>query len=211
MDTAAHSFRDAHAGTLVASVAIGAGAGWLLSGPLAAIALGVVCATITTVVIGARRMRGVGRALDGPAPDLSQLPAKQALAALSAATGGAGTFDSPAMRALEGVADKEDPNTALAEAIRVRNEFPRSPLVAAELSRRHAAVGNDDDAGRCASEAIALALDGGMNPMAAKLFKEFRDRREALTLSDAQRRRLAGAAETADDDSGAAWCRKDLD
>ncbi len=213
MDTAAHSFRDAHAGALLAAVVVGAGAGWALSGPLAAIGLAVVTATLTTIVIGARRMRGVGRALDGPSPDLSALPAKQALAALSAATGGAGSFDSPQMRALDAVAEKVegDPEGALAEADKVREQFPRSPLVTAELARRHDALGHHDDAGRWAAEAIRLALDGGMNPMAAKLLAEFRVHRSALRLDSARRARLAGASQTAGDESGARWCRQGLE
>jgi len=212
LDRTRSSTRDASTAYLFGAVVVGATLGWVISGPLLAIGLAIASATLTTIIVGARRMGDVGKALDGSGPDVSALPARQALAALSAATGGAGSFDSPQMRALEQVAKKaeSDPTGALTDVERLKDEFPRSPLVTAELARRCQAVGQEDAARRAASEAIVLALDGGMNPMAARLLAEFKDYRDGLALDDGQRQRLAGAAEASGDDSGAAWCRRAL-
>ena len=212
LDRTRSSTRDASTAYLFGAVVVGATAGWMISGALLAIGLGVAMATVTTVIVGARRMGDVGKALDGSGPDVSALPARQALAALSAATGAVGNFDSPQMKALEEVAKKADadPRGALTDVERLKDEFPRSPLVTAELARRCQAVGQEDAARRAAGEAIVLALDGGMNPMAARLLAEFRGYRDDLSLDDGQRRRLAGAAEASGDDSGAAWCRSAL-
>lgn len=204
------------ASLVVGAAVIGAATGWVTSGPFAAVAIGTGAAVAVGVVVAARRMRQVGKALDGPTPDVSQLPAKQALAALSAATGGSASFDSPQMRALDGVAAtaEHDPEAALREAERARDQFPRSPLVTAEVARRCTALERHDAAASNASDAIRLALDGGMNPMAAKLLAEFETYRDDFSLTTAHRERLAGAALAAGDVDAAAWCRahdKDAD
>ena len=199
-----------HVATLLGATVLGAVVGWWLGGAIVGVGLGLALGAVATITAIASRLGRVGTALDGPSPDLSQLQPKQVLATLSAMAGG-GQFDSPQMRALEVVEEKAktDPTAALGEARRVLVKYPRSPLVAAEVSRRYRAVNDETRASSAAADAIALALDGGMNPMAAKLLAEFKDDREQFKLSAEHRARLAGAARAAGDESGAAWCMAD--
>lgn len=211
MGHSAQTSGENHNAVVAAAWIGGTAVGWLLGGGVAAVLLGVATPAAVAIVLGARRARRFGAALDAPVPDVSALPGRQALAALAAATRDAANFDSPQLRALEKLDDDSggDPHRALALAEELMAEHRRSPLVTAEVARRHAAVGNTVQAQRHAGLSITLALDGGMNPMAAKLLAEFRAHRESFELSAAHRRRLAGAATANDDDSGAAWCREE--
>jgi len=200
-----------HVAVLLGATVLGGLVGWWLGGALVGVGLGLALGAAATVGAIANRLGRVATALDGPGPDLSELQPKQALATLSALAGG-GQFDSPQMRGLEVVAEKakDDPSAALGEARRLLVKYPRSPLVTAEVSRRYRAMNDETRACTAAADAIALALDGGMNPMAAKLLAEFKSDRDKFKLSAEHRARLAGAARAAGDDSGAAWCKADL-
>lgn len=198
------------AGTEILAVAfaVGGALGYWLGGVLVAIGLAVVASLLAGTAMAVRRMQRVGAALDS-GTDLSGLPPRQALAALGGATGAGAAFDSPQMRALEGITRKaeHDPQGALTDCEKLRDEFPRSPMVAGELSRRFRAVGREDAARRIGAEAIELALRGGMNPMAAKLLAELDDARSLLELSSDRWTQLAGAADAAGDEDAAQWCR----
>ena len=198
------------AGTEVLAVAfaVGGALGYWLGGVLVGIALAVGACVVAGTAMAIRRMQRVGAALDS-ATDLSGLPPRQALAALGGATGAGAAFDSPQMRALETIKNKaeRDPEGALTDCETLRDEFPRSPMVAGELSRRFRAVGREDAARRIGAQAIELALSGGMNPMAAKLLAELEDARDQLDLTPERWSQLAGAASAAGHEDAAQWCR----
>jgi hypothetical protein len=197
------------AGAFFVGSAIGGAAGGVVigtvSGIVAAFAVG-----IGLVVRGAKR---TATALDGPAPDIRGLEPKQALAVLGSVASGAGAnmldLESPQGRAVEEIRELAEraPPEALTLAHEQARRFPRSGLVRSELARQLLASGDDAVAAQTAGEAIQLALDGGSNPLAARLLVEFFAHRDALGLQPASLRRLAGAAEAGGHHEAAAWCR----
>jgi hypothetical protein len=82
------------------------------------------------------------------------------------------------------------PDAALERIEALRDDHPRSAAVWAELVRRHLAVGDSESAWQALDRALVLALDGGMNPLAARLAAEFPERQAHLDLDDAYRVRL---------------------
>ena len=73
--------------------------------------------------------------------------------------------------------------------------------------RLHGSAGREKDAHELASEAIRLALDGGMNPVAASFFEEFAPSRDHFDLDDHLLERLALALDARGSDELATWCR----
>ena len=76
----------------------------------------------------------------------------------------------------------------------------------AELARRKFALGRDAEALDSLGEALGCALDGGMNPMAARLFAEFAEHREALSLKERHYPQLARVLRSSGETDGADWC-----
>jgi hypothetical protein len=206
------------AGALVLVFVAAVALGWLIGGPVGAVAGGAIGA-FGGVVAGS--WRGVQRArsmLDVPRVDVRPLPPQQALAVMSAIAGsqsvlGGATFRSALLARLEEIREMapRDPREALLLASELSDDYPRSPAARGELARRLFAVGDCGAGIIAASEAIALALDGGMNPAAAALFDELGEHRETIVLRAAHLERLARVLENRDDRTGAAWCRARLE
>ncbi len=196
---------------LVAAFGIGGTVGYAAGSIVTATIGGLVSVCVVGVGIAIARARATATALDGPAPDLRGLEPKQALAVLgSVAQGNAAhslDLESPQGEAVEEIQATTDPVQALALAYRHVDKFPRSGLVRAELARQLLIKGDEEAARAAMAEAIAQALDGGSNPLAARLFVEFFEHRDALDLPPLSLRRLAGAVEAAGHPDAATWCR----
>jgi hypothetical protein len=195
------------AGAIVGG-AVGWGAGDVVGGTVGAL----LATCVLGVGLAIARVKTTATALDGPAPDLRGLDPKQALAVLGSVARGASThaldLESPQGQAVERArqAAQRDPAAGLSVARTIADEFPRSGLVRGELARQLFAHAHPEAPG-VAGEAIALALDGGSNPLAARLLVEFFEHRDALSLPDTSLPRLAGAAEAAGHADAARWCR----
>ena len=196
---------------LVAAFGIGGAVGYAAGGIVTATIGGLVGVCGVGVGLAIARARATATALDGPAPDLRGLEPKQALAVLGSVAQGAAThaldLDSPQGEAVEEIQRTNDPVQALALAYRHVEKFPRSGLVRSELARQLLVKGDEEAARAAMGEAIGLALDGGSNPLAARLLVEFFEHRDALDLPPASLRRLAGAVEAAGHPDEATWCR----
>lgn len=196
---------------LLGAFIVGGGIGFAVGGVVPATIGAIVGACTVGIGVALARIRATATALDSPVPDLRGLEPKQALAVLGSVASGAAAhsldLQSPQGQAVEEIEGTADPVQALALARRHVEKFPRSGLVRAELARQLLVKGDETAAREAMGESIALALDGGSNPLAARLLVEFFAHRDAFALPAASLRRLAGAAETAGHDDAASWCR----
>ncbi|WP_157595514.1 hypothetical protein [Plesiocystis pacifica] len=192
--------------------------GWTQNGPLGAM-LGVMLgaalgALIYTVV---RVSDHSNRIAEPSAPDVRELPPDQALQVLSAlmnaaasASESGASFSLGLLGEIAAARDKAskkgDIEGAIKELKRLAEEHPRSSAVSAELSRVHRMAGDEEAAKKAASEALYLALRGGMNGLALQLFAEF-DGAEELTLEGSYWEQLARILDHADKPEDAAKCR----
>lgn len=206
-------------GALVLAFVTGTAVGWAWGGPLGAFVGAAAGATAGIVAASWRRLQRVRRTLGGPGvPDVGALPPQRALAVMAAVSGGEAapgmaTFRSELLARLEEIRDQAGSNgqLALALARELSTEHPRNPAARAEVARLHLALGDTKAGVAAGAEAIALALDGGMNPTAAKLFEELEAHRDALRLTPRHRELLARVLDHRQDISGAAWCRAALE
>jgi hypothetical protein len=148
---------------------------------------------------------------DRPAPPLLELPPDQALTVLSAMVNRDGDGPSLASEVLTTLAaikdkSKEDLDGALVDAEDLRLKYPRSPAIAVELARLHQARGAEQSTAKAASEAITLALDGGMNSVAGRVFQDFEAARPALELEKRHWQALARVLEARELSEESAWC-----
>lgn len=176
-------------------------------------ALGVT----TTVAIGGfvRKIRAEDRTRNvESAPNLAGLAPGQALSVMGAMTGGesALSFKSELLSKLEEIDETlEDNPTAALEALEpFTADHPRSPAVHLRRARALRASEDTEAATQTVSHAIAFALDGGMNPMAAAIFVEFEAMRDQLTLEDRHMRTLGKALAQRGHAAEAQWCETRL-
>jgi len=193
----------------------GFGSGWAwgsLLGGLTGFVVGGLLGIMVTAVVGYSRAQASLR--EPPAAALETLPPDKALAVLSAAAGADrdGPGGSEVLSELDKIRSQAatNPGAALLRAEALRKKYPRSPAVAAQLARLHGSAGREDKAHGLAGESIRLALDGGMNPVAASLFEEFSPSREHLGLDAHLLERLALALDARGSDELATWCREQL-
>jgi hypothetical protein len=185
---------------------VGAGVGLMLAG------------CVATVLLALDRYRQHARSLDvveRSAATLAALPPQQALAVIDGmvAAGGRAGLRSELLRRVDGIVARSTagecgPEAAYVELLALRREHPRSPAVmhaAAELAR---ATGRLVEAQAHASEALRLALDGGMNPLAGRVFSAFADERERLQLERTHLQRLSAVMAHHGRDDLALWCRE---
>jgi len=191
------------------------GLGYLMGGIGGAFfaALGVT----TTVAIGGfvLKIRSEDRTRNvESAPNLAGLAPGQALSVMGAMTGGenALSFKSELLTKLEEIDETlEDQPAAALEALEpFASEYPRSPAVHLRRARALLGSGEPDTAAHAVSTAIAHALDGGMNPMAANIFVEFEGTREDLDLDDRHVRTLGKALAQRGHSAEAQWCESRL-
>ena len=214
MESADDELTGLAAGTVVLAFVGSALVGFIAAGPLGAF-LGAALAAFGGIMgVSRTRMLGTRRMLDEPRVDLRPLPPQQALAVLStlASPQGRATFRSALLARLDEIraVAPRDPHEALILARELSADHPRNPAARAELSRRLLAVGERRASLQVGSEALALALDGGMNPAAAALFDELAEHRDALVLAPHHLERLARVLEHHADPAGSAWCRARL-
>jgi hypothetical protein len=155
------------------------------------------------IVLNHSRTRREGRSF--PVHDLQGITPEQAASLLAATPSPSkGERAMPAFKsdivaqieqALEDT--KGEPRAALARIEQLRDTYPRSAAVWSELVRRRLAVDKRDDAWDALDRALVLALDGGMNSLAAKLAAEFPEGREHLDLGEERKARLERAIEAA--------------
>lgn len=187
--------------------------GYLASGPMVGVLGALGGALVGFAVYFSMRAISVHRSLeDAAAPQVLSLPPDQALNVLSAMVNGdAGRANlaSEVLTTLAAISERAqgDLEGAIVEAEELRREFPRSPAVPAELARLHRKRNAPMAAAACASQAITLALHGGMNAVAARTFAELDADRELLELQAREWEALARVLEVREDAEGAAWAR----
>jgi hypothetical protein len=183
--------------------------GFQVRGTLGALFGGLVATCISlggTAVIRAVRR---GDFKEERPMDLSGLDGRQSLAMLNQRVSSA---DGPSLRSevLDGIAAfetmaEDDFPSARAHAESLMQAYPRAPAIPAALARLFL----DRDQDRAASlttRSIRLALDGGMNRVAADVFTRWPiDRREDLDLPKGAWSRLARALRARDHDEAASW------
>lgn len=188
---------------------------FFVSGPMVGVLGALGGALVGLAVFFSARAIRLHRSLeDAPAPQVLSLPPDQALSVLSAmvnrgaGSGGAG-LASEVLSTLASISERaeSDLSGAIVDAEDLRVRFPRSPAVPAELARLHRKREAPQAAARCASEAIALAVNGGMNAVAARTYAEFEGQRDLLELAPREWEALARVLEARDDPDAAAWAR----
>ncbi|MBC8074246.1 MAG: hypothetical protein IAG13_38355 [Deltaproteobacteria bacterium] len=198
--------RDGHPlGSWISVMSIGASTvvGYVVGGWLLAIALFV----LVSAVVFMRALRRSPAMLREPeVPGLSELPPAQAIAVLSALRGP--QLQSALLTRIEQIerSAEHDARRALAALDEVLVDHPRS-VPALLLRARLQFELEQDDAAASWSRALALALDGGLNLLAARAFDRHVAHRERLVLDDAHLAGLAKALAAHGHHDHAAWCR----
>ena len=169
--------------------------------------LGAIGAAGTVVLVMWAR-RGQQGLREGASLDLNGLDPRQALGLMSAMHAGGGGFASPLLQELE-EATQQTANDAAGALSRLRTleaAHPRTPAVQAQLARCLLALDDNAAAHKSMARALALALDGGMNPSAAKLFAEFENYKAELALAPRHLAQLARVLRSVGDSDAADWC-----
>lgn len=190
---------------------ISGGLGYLWSGIGTAFfaALGV---TTTVAIVGfMRKIRSEDRTRNvESAPNLTGLAPGQALSVMGAMTGGDSplSFKSVLLTKLEQIDETlEDQPAAALDALKpFAAEHPRSSAVHLRRARALLASGETGAAANAVTTAIAHALDGGMNPMAAAVFVEFEALRDDLELEGRHLRAVGKALAQRGHSAQAQWC-----
>jgi hypothetical protein len=187
----------------VMSIAFAAVGGFMLGGWLLAI-FGFVAASSIVIMRALRRNRAL---LHEPeVPQLSELAPSQAMAVLSALKGRPLQSDALArIEELERIAEHA-PERALARTHELLAEQPRNVPLLCMCARLQFELDHDDAAATW-SRALGLALDGGLNGLAAREYDRHAGKRERLTLDRAHMLALAKALAARGLDDEAAWCR----
>ena len=185
-------------------------------GPMTAF-LGAAGGALTGfAILYAYRAVSLHKQLEGPPPpQVLSLPPEQALSVLSAMVnrdGGQPALASEVLEALAAVRERaeSDLDAAIVEAEELRGRHPRSPAIPAQLARLHREREADAASAAAASNAITLAVRGGMNSVAAKVYEEFVGLRERFELDTATWRGLARVLAARDQADAAAWCEEQL-
>ncbi|PRP93175.1 hypothetical protein ENSA5_44420 [Enhygromyxa salina] len=204
-------------------ISLGGGSllGWSYAGPLGGLlgvligaAIGALAFTIIRVRASAERLA------DPPAPDVRELPPDQAMQVLSALMTASASGSYTKLELSGGLLGEiakarsrfkgGDLDGALAKLRALAEEHPRSPAVPAEIARILAGEeGHESERRKAAASAISLALHGGMNRLAGKIYREVDElEREHLTLEAKDWERLAQVFTARDDEETAAACRR---
>lgn len=189
--------------------AVGMLLGVMLGGCIGALAFTVIRATAQ-----------VDQFAERPAPDVRELPPDQALQVLSALMVARGTGDDGAKTPELGggllkdiarardIAASGDLDGATAKLRALAEAHPRSPAVPAELARVRCEANDVEGARANTSRALQLALDGGMNKLAGRLFAELDpDDADHIELDPRAWSQLAKVAALAGNEAGAALCK----
>ena len=197
--------------------------GYRSAGPLGGLfgaLLGTAIAALTVTI--ARAMSAAGRYGERPAPDVRELPPEQAIEVLSAMMGAGasearGGQAAPDMggglltqiRKARARAAAGDLDGAAAKLRELADAHPRSPAAPAALARvLRGEDQHDAERRRWAGRAIALAIHGGMNRLAAQVFEELDEsEHDALELEDTQWRQLGKIFSARGDEANATRCR----
>lgn len=99
-----------------------------------------------------------------------------------------------------------DLDAAITEAEDLFTAYPGSAGVLAELAKLYRRGGRDDLATETAARAIALALNGGMSPVAVEAYRSFAAVREHLDLSAGSLAALSRALRFQGHEADADWC-----
>ncbi len=193
---------------------LGAGLGYVLGGIAGAFAGALGAATLSVVIYGYQRIKAGARSISSEqGPSIDGLSPSQALGLMSAVVARegqapGGVFKSELLTTLEEIRAKapEAPSWALEQTNGLLKKHPRSPAVHAELARQRFASGNTESGSESVHRAIGLALDGGANPLAASLFKEFRDHLDRGRFEDRHRTALARVLRAHGNAAGGDWC-----
>jgi hypothetical protein len=195
---------------VIASFVGGGALGFAAAGLAGAFAGSLGAALVCALFYGMSRMKQTGRLEHAPPPALDGLDPQQRMTVMTAMMGGgqSESFKSELLAKLEEAAAtaQDDPEDALAAVELLQDQHPRNPAVHAELARRHFALGNEAEALVSLADALGCALDGGMNPMAARLFSEFTEHRDALPLNRRHYPQLARVLRSRGESEGANWC-----
>lgn len=197
---------DAHPlGSWIAVMSIGFSTvvGYVTGGWLLALALFVL---VSSVVFMRALRRNQAMLREPEVPGLSELPPAQAIAVLSALRGP--QLQSALLTRIEQIerTAEHDARSGLAELDALLVEHPRS-VPALLLRARLQFELESDDAAESWSRALALALDGGLNLLAARAFDRHVAHRERLVLDRRHLEALAKALAAHGHDDDAAWCR----
>lgn len=193
------------------------GWGWSRTGTLGALlgALGgIVLGMLGHAAFRASRMH---RELQGPTPpSVAALPPEHAMNVLSAMVGSASdgpVLRSPLLDRIKAIraAAEGDVSGAISEAEDLRSEHPRSAAVHALLAELYRQEARLPASLECAAKAIELAIDGGMNSVAFKVFDGLEPSdAQALELRDTTWARLVGILESRGADAELAKQRADV-
>lgn len=183
-------------------------------GPMTAF-LGAAGGALTGfAILYAYRAVTLHKKLEGPPPpQVLSLPPEQALSVLSAMVnrdGAQPVLASEVLKALAAVRERAegDLDAAIVEAEELRGKHPRSPAVPAELARLHRRREADGASAAAASNAITLAVRGGMNSVAGNVYEEFVELRERFELDAGTWRGLAKVLAARDQGEAGAWCEE---
>jgi hypothetical protein len=188
----------------VMSIGLSAVLGYVVGGWLLAIALFVLVSSVV-FMRALRRNRAMLR--EPEVPGLSELPPAQAIAVLSALRGP--QLQSALLTRIETIerSAEHDAGGALALLDTLLVEHPRS-VPALLLRARLQFELEHGEAAASWSRALALALDGGLNLLAARAFDRHVAHREHLVLDGAHLAALAKALAAHGHDDEATWCRE---
>ncbi|GEM_PF-5025175 len=204
------------AGVLLVAMSLGGLIGFVSSGYLGGLfglLLGSAAALIFQVVMSARMIDG-GLELRRITM-FSELDPQLALTLFSGSTiepQNPSPFESVVLHELAKLRDIENHSLskALSELEMLATQYPHSAMIPAKMANLHHRAHDESAALHCISTAIELAIRGGMNPFAAKIFSEMgtsRDRHVELTISDRGWTGLARALDANGNSEGARWCR----
>lgn len=187
----------------VMSIALASVGGFMLGGWLVA-GLGFVAVSAIVIMRALRRNRALLHEPD--VPQLGELAPSQAMAVLSALKGRPLQSDALArIEELEKIAEHA-PERALVRAHELLAEQPRNVPVLFMCARLQFEL-DHADAPATWSRALGLALDGGLNVLAAREFDRHAGKRERLELDRAHLLALGRALAARNLDDEAAWCR----
>jgi hypothetical protein len=187
----------------VMSIAFASVMGFVVGGLFAAAAFFALTSTIV-FMRALRRSRAMLR--EPEVPELSALAPAQAMKVLSALRGEPLHSDALArVEELERLAEQA-PERALVQLDELVTENPRS-VPALLLRARLQFELEHGDAASSWSRALTLALDGGLNVLAAKAFDRHVAHREQLELDRPHLIALGKALAARGHDDDAAWCR----
>lgn len=187
----------------VMSIAFASVGGFMLGGWLLAV-IGFVGVSSIVIMRALRRNRVLLHEPD--VPKLTELAPSQAMAVLSALKGRPLQSDALArIEELERIAEHA-PERALARAHELLAEQPRNVPVLLVCARLQFELDHADAAATW-SRALGLALDGGLNVLAAREFDRLAGKRERLELDRPHLLALARALAARGLDDDAAWCR----